>query len=41
MTGDITASALLEEFQKAREILDALTVPWWPLLGNHDRYFLL
>ena len=27
---------MYEEFSKAREILDSLTVPWWPLLGNHD-----
>jgi hypothetical protein len=38
VTGDITASALLEEFQKAREILDALEMPWWPLFGNHDSW---
>lgn len=38
VTGDITASALLEEFQKAREILDGLQMPWWPLLGNHDSW---
>ena len=38
VTGDITASALTEEFQKARQILDALIVPWWILLGNHDSW---
>lgn len=37
VTGDLTASALYEEFFKCREILDQLIVPWWPLLGNHDR----
>ncbi len=38
ITGDITASAILDEFKKAREILDALTMPWWPLFGNHDSW---
>lgn len=38
ISGDITSSALYEEFLKVREILDELTVPWWPLLGNHDSW---
>lgn len=38
ITGDITSSALLEEFQKARDILDGLVMPWWPVLGNHDSW---
>lgn len=33
-TGDLTSSALTEEFQKFREIMNGLTVPWWPLLGE-------
>lgn len=37
-TGDLTGSALREEFAKTREILDGLEVPWWPLLGNHDSW---
>jgi hypothetical protein len=35
VTGDITASAIIGEFQKAREILDALSIPWWILIGKH------
>lgn len=38
VTGDITSSALLVEFQKANEILSALTMPWFPVLGNHDSW---
>ena len=33
-TGDLTASALSTEFQKFRDIMDGLQVPWWPLLGK-------
>ncbi|RME50892.1 MAG: metallophosphoesterase family protein, partial [Deltaproteobacteria bacterium] len=35
--GDITAEARREEFVWAKEILDALTVPYYVLRGNHDR----
>ena len=38
VTGDITSSALREEFEKVRELLDSLKKPWWPLLGNHDSW---
>lgn len=38
VTGDITSSALKEEFQKAKEVLDLLTVPYFPVLGNHDSW---
>jgi hypothetical protein len=37
-TGDLTGSALYEEFEKFRKIMNDLTVPWWPLLGNHDSW---
>jgi hypothetical protein len=33
-TGDLTASALTEEFTVFRQIMDGLTMPWWPLLGR-------
>lgn len=37
LTGDLTSSALREEYQALRELLEStLTIPWWPLLGNHD-----
>ena len=38
VTGDLTSSALKEEFVKIREILDALEMPYWPVLGNHDSW---
>lgn len=34
--GDISESGQVSEFQKAYEILEHLTIPWVPLLGNHD-----
>lgn len=34
--GDITQSAEESEYLKAKEILDRLSVPYVPLLGNHD-----
>jgi 3',5'-cyclic AMP phosphodiesterase CpdA len=38
ITGDITGSAQLTQYQKANEILSALQVPWIPLIGNHDTW---
>eukprot|EP00026_Physarum_polycephalum_P005020 Phypoly_transcript_05046.p1 GENE.Phypoly_transcript_05046~~Phypoly_transcript_05046.p1 ORF type:complete len:627 (+),score=93.59 Phypoly_transcript_05046:120-2000(+) len=36
ITGDITSSALPEEYELARQMLDSLTVPYYPIFGNHD-----
>merc|ERR1712000_513909 len=36
ITGDISNSALPEQFTQAKEILDQLEVPYLPILGNHD-----
>ncbi|HZH68422.1 MAG TPA: metallophosphoesterase [Chitinophagales bacterium] len=36
VTGDITDSGERSEFEKAKEILDALEIPYLPILGNHD-----
>jgi|GEM_PF-5182094 len=35
-TGDITDSGEKSEFLKAKEILDALEIPYVPIMGNHD-----
>jgi len=34
--GDLTDSALPEQFLKVKEILDKLEIPWLPVIGNHD-----
>ena len=34
--GDLTDSGERSEFERARALLDELTPPWIPLLGNHD-----
>lgn len=36
VTGDITDSGERSEFEKAKEILDALEIPYVPTIGNHD-----
>lgn len=38
VTGDITSSALLPEFETAFEILEGLVMPYFPILGNHDSW---
>jgi len=34
--GDLTDSALPEQFLKVKEIMDKLSKPWLPVIGNHD-----
>ena len=36
--GDFTDSAEKSEYVKAKEILDRLTVPYFPVIGNHDMW---
>lgn len=36
ISGDLTDSGEYEEFLKCKEILDELTVPYFPIIGNHD-----
>ena len=36
VTGDLTDSGERSEFMKCKELLDMLTVPYIPLIGNHD-----
>lgn len=38
VSGDITSSALHEEFVKSADILSALIPPCFPILGNHDSW---
>lgn len=38
ISGDITASALLPQYEKAYELLSKLKSPWYPLMGNHDAW---
>jgi len=34
--GDLTDSALPEQFFVVKEVLDQLNIPWLPVIGNHD-----
>ena len=34
--GDITDTAQRSQFKKAKELLDQLNVPYFPVIGNHD-----
>lgn len=36
--GDVTTTALLEEFEKGKEFFDSFQKPWIAIPGNHDRY---
>ena len=36
ITGDISNTALPKQFEDAKSILDTLTVPYIPIIGNHD-----
>lgn len=36
ISGDLTSSALYDEYTTFRSICDTLNVPWWPAIGNHD-----
>ena len=34
LSGDLTSSALYEEYAALRNLLEKLKLPWWPLLGK-------
>lgn len=36
VTGDLTDMGTPAEFETLRPLLDALTMPWYPIPGNHD-----
>lgn len=36
VSGDLTDSGEISEFLKFKEIMDVLTIPYIPLIGNHD-----
>jgi 3',5'-cyclic AMP phosphodiesterase CpdA len=36
ITGDITNSATVQQYQDLKNILDKLIIPYIPLMGNHD-----
>ena len=38
VSGDLTSSAQLDQFQAVRSLLDPLVMPFFPLLGNHDSW---
>lgn len=38
MGGDFSTTAMLEEFERAKELVDQIEQPWFAVPGNHDRY---
>ena len=38
ITGDLTNSAMPSQYETVRDILDNLTVPYFPIIGNHDQW---
>jgi len=38
ITGDITNSAMPEQWTKAKSLYDKLIVPYFPIIGNHDMW---
>ena len=36
--GDLSQNDMLGQFKKAKSILDSLTAPYIPIVGNHDNY---
>ncbi len=37
ISGDLTENGTLAEYRALAALLDRLTVPWFPMVGNHDR----
>ncbi|CAF3309360.1 unnamed protein product [Rotaria socialis] len=38
ITGDLTNTALPSQFETVRDVLNNLTVPYYPIIGNHDQW---
>ena len=38
ITGDLTNSAMPSQYDTVREVLNNLTVPYFPIIGNHDQW---
>ena len=38
ITGDLTNSAMPSQYQTVRDVLNNLTVPYFPVIGNHDQW---
>lgn len=38
ITGDLTNSAMPSQYETVRDILNNLTVPYFPIIGNHDQW---
>lgn len=38
ITGDLTNSAMPDQYDTVRDILNNLTVPYYPVIGNHDQW---
>ncbi|CAF0771981.1 unnamed protein product [Adineta ricciae] len=38
ITGDLTNSAMPSQYETVRDVLNNLTVPYYPIIGNHDQW---
>jgi predicted MPP superfamily phosphohydrolase len=38
ITGDLTNSAMPSQYDTVRNVLNNLTVPFYPIIGNHDQW---
>ena len=38
ITGDLTNSATISQYETVVEILNELTIPFYPIIGNHDQW---
>lgn len=38
ITGDLTNSAMPSQYDTVRDVLNNLTVPYFPIIGNHDQW---